>query len=67
MEFKKVGNRTWSINGRQTSCRSTVKAQVMQDYFRRNRIKPGSFTSLPLPEFKKHHLAIKALWDDLGL
>jgi len=67
MTFEKNGKRSWLVNGRSNNCRTSVKALVMQAYLRRNRIKPGTYTSLPLPEFQKHHSAIKACWRELGL
>ena len=67
MKFEQVDKRTWKVNGRESNCRTSIKAQVMQNYLRRNKLNPGTWTKLPLPEFKRHHLAIKAIWDQLGL
>ena len=67
MTFEKNGKRTWLVNGQMHNCRSSVKALVMQDYLRRNRLSPGKWTDLPLPEFKRHHMAIQAAWTELEL
>lgn len=67
MTFEKDGKCSWLVNGQSHNCRSSVKALVMQDYLRRNRLDPGKWTELPTEEFKRHHMAIKAIWQELGL
>jgi len=67
MQIKRVGKRSWQIDGMITSCRTSVKSFVQRDYLARNRINPTTFNSLPLKEFKKHVMTIKALWKQLGL
>jgi len=67
MKFKQIDKRTWLVNGEITNCRTSVKDQLIQDYFKRNQISPEKWTTLPRIEFEVHYATIKALWKRLGL